>query len=179
VLNVDVFGHAAFLDCNPGAEYAMDRGSRIDAWARRHTPPVPEDGAGCRRIVTALGETDFCLPGNASDERICSGKPSLRRKGDPAVPHGLGPHQTRKIDGKIPGCYLIRAQLERNTGWFGNAHPTRQLLTKFETLSPRIAGRTEGWEPQAPATARRSRPDARASASASSTEASASSTEHQ
>jgi hypothetical protein len=124
-----------------------------------HTPQT-EDDAERQRIVTALGEAGFCLPGSVSDERTRCGKASCRCKGDPAVLHGPYHHWTRKIDGKTVGRYLTDEQLERYAGWFANARQTRQLLTELETLSLRIAERTEGWEPQAPPRGRRPRTSA-------------------
>jgi len=131
-----------------------------------HAPrPESEDDAERRRIVTALGEAGFCLPGSVTDERTRCGKTNCRCKADPPVLHGPYHHWTRKIDGKTAGRYLTDEQLERYAGWFTNARRTRQLLTELETLSLRIAERSEGWEPQAPPTGRRARSETRPSAS--------------
>jgi len=129
------------------------------------SPPEPKDDAERRRIVTALGEAGFCLPGSVSDERTRCGKAGCRCKADPPVLHGPYHHWTRKIDNKTVGRYLTDEQLERYAGWFANARRTRQLLTELETLSLRIAERAEGWEPQAPPTGRRPRTGVRPSPS--------------
>lgn len=125
----------------------------------------PEEIAERRRIVAALGEAGFCLPGSVTDERTRCGKENCRCKADPPFLHGPYHHWTRKIDGRTVGRYLTDEQLERYAGWFENARRTRQLLTEFETLSLRIAERTEGWDPQAPPTGHRPRRSARAGAS--------------
>ncbi len=131
-----------------------------------HAPrPEPEDDAERRRIVSALGEAGFCLPGSVTDESTRCGKANCRCKADPPVLHGPYHHWTRKIDGKTVGRYLTDDQLERYTGWFANARRTRQLLTELETLSLRTAERAEGWEPQAPPTGHRPRTGTAASAS--------------
>lgn len=131
-----------------------------------HAPRTPsEHDAERQRIVRALGEVGFCLPGSVTDESTRCGKANCRCKADPPVLHGPYHHWTRKIDGKTVGRYLTDDQLERYAAWFTNARLARQLLTELETLSLRIAERTEGWEPQAPPTGRRPRTGTRPPAS--------------
>lgn len=126
--------------------------------------PQPDEEAEHRRIVKALGEAGFCLPGSVSDERTRCGKATCRCKADPPVLHGPYHHWTRKINGRTVGRYLTDEQLERYAAWFADARRARQLLTDLEALSLRIAERTEGWEPQAPPTGYRPRSGSRPSA---------------
>jgi hypothetical protein len=131
-----------------------------------HATRTPsEHDAERQRIVRALGEVGFCLPGSVTDESTRCGKANCRCKADPPVLHGPYHHWTRKIDGRTVGRYLTDDQLERYAAWFTNARLARQLLAELETLSLRIAERTEGWEPQAPPTGRRPRTGARPPAS--------------
>ena len=58
--------------------------------------------------------------------------------------HGPYHHWTRKIDAKTVGRYLSDEQLERYSGWFEEARRLRGLFGELETLSLRIAERTEG-----------------------------------
>lgn len=115
------------------------------------------EDAELRRIAKALGEIGLCLPGSISDERTRCGKPNCRCKSDPPVLHGPYHHWTRKIDGRTVGRYLSDEQFERYEDWFVNAKRIRDLLTELETLSLRVAERTEGWDAQSPPTGHRLR----------------------
>lgn len=90
-------------------------------------------------------------------DRHLAGKARCRCKSDPPVLHGPYHHWTRKIDAKTVGRYLSDEQLERYSGWFEEARRLRGLFGELETLSLRIAERTEGWDPQAPPTGYRRR----------------------
>lgn len=125
----------------------MDEGAR----------PLAREEAERRRIVTALADAGFCLPGSVNDERTRCGKPGCRCKADPPMLHGPYHHWTRKIEGKTVGRYLSEEQLARYGGWFEQARQLRGLIGELETLSLRVAERTEGWEPQAPPTGHRPR----------------------
>jgi hypothetical protein len=117
----------------------------------------PDDSAEHQRILAALGELGFCLPGSVAEERTRCGKPGCRCKADPPVLHGPYYHWTRKIDGKTVGRYLSNEQLARYEPWFANARQARDLFTELEALSLAIAERGEGWDPQAPPTGHRRR----------------------
>jgi hypothetical protein len=124
----------------------------------RGPEPNAAEEAERRRIVAALSDAGFCLPGSIGDERTRCGKPRCRCKSDPPMLHGPYHHWTRKIDAKTVGRYLSDEQLERYSGWFEEARRLRDLFGELETLSLRIAERTEGWDPQAPPTGHRRRP---------------------
>ncbi|MGH9656537.1 MAG: DUF6788 family protein [Bryobacteraceae bacterium] len=120
--------------------------------------PLRSEEAERRRIVSALTQAGFCLPGSVNDERTRCGKPGCRCKADPPVLHGPYHHWTRKIDGKTVGRYLSDEQLERYGEWFDQARRLRELFNQLETLSLRIAERAEGWDPQSPPMGHRPRP---------------------
>ena len=118
---------------------------------------LPAEETERRRIAKALSEVGFCLPGSISDERTRCGKPNCRCKSDPPELHGPYHHWTRKIDAKTVGRYLSDEQFDRYGAWFEQAKRIRVLLAELETLSLRVAERTEGWDPQSPPTGHRPR----------------------
>lgn len=120
--------------------------------------PSAAEEAERRRIVAALADAGFCLPGTIGDERTRCGKAGCRCKADPPVLHGPYHHWTRKIDAKTVGRYLSEEQLDRYGSWFEEARRLRDLFGELETLSLRIAERVEGWDPQAPPAGHRRRP---------------------
>ena len=127
-----------------------------------HDAPQPARGEKREheRIVAALADTGFALPGNVVTRLLPCGKPGCRCKADPPQLHGPYHQWTRKIDGKTVTRWLSAEEADRYEPWFANARRLRQLLTELERLSLRLAERNEGWEPQPPPTGHRSRSSA-------------------
>jgi hypothetical protein len=117
---------------------------------RRGSEPAEE--AERRRIVAALGEIGYCLPGSIVERLMRCGRPGCACKADPPVLHGPYHQWSRKIDGKTVSRYLSEEQYASYRVWFENAKRARDLLTELEVLSLRVAERSEGWDPQAPPT---------------------------
>lgn len=130
--------------------------------APRHDPARPSRGEqrAHERIVAALADTGFAMPGTVMTRSLPCGKSGCRCKADPPQLHGPYHQWTRKIDGKTVTRWLSTEEAERYGPWFANARRLRELLTELEGLSLRIAERNEGWEPQQPPTGHRPRSSA-------------------
>lgn len=126
--------------------------------APMHDAPRPARGEQREheRIVAALADMGFALPGSVVTRSLPCGKSGCRCKADPPQLHGPYHQWTRKIDGKTVTRWLNAEETDRYEPWFANARRLRQLLTELEGLSLRIAERNEGWEPQQPPTGHRS-----------------------
>jgi len=117
-----------------------------------HPAPRPTEDDQRQRIVAALGQAGYALPGNVVTRQMRCGKPGCRCKADPPQLHGPYYQWTRKVGGKTITRWLSDEQLTRYEPWFTTARQVRELLTELEALSLRIAERAEGWDPQPPPT---------------------------
>jgi hypothetical protein len=98
-----------------------------------------------RRILDEIAQLGFCLPGSIVERTSRCGNPSCRCHSDPAHRHGPYRSWTRKVQGKTVTRRLNDDQLERYQPWFDNARRLRQLVAELESLSVRVAEKTEGW----------------------------------
>ena len=112
-------------------------------------PPVPDPDTrrAQQRILDALGDIDFALPGSVTERMMRCGSPRCTRcKTDPPELHGPYLQWSRKIGGKTTSKLLTPAQYERYQPWLDNARQLHALVTQLEALTIQHVYRTEGWD---------------------------------
>jgi len=109
-------------------------------------PTIPtEADAERRRIVTALGQLGFVLPGTISTRMARCGKRTCRCRGEPPQLHGPYIQWTRAVKGKTVTKTLSQAQLAAYQPWFDNNRQLRELTTDLQHLSLDTIRTLEGW----------------------------------
>jgi hypothetical protein len=109
-------------------------------------PAVPADAEReLRRIVTALGDLGFALPGSIMRRVLRCGKPGCRCADDPDYLHGPYIQWSRAVKGKTVTKALTNEQLARYQTWFDNGHRLRELSHELNELSLDTIRTIEGW----------------------------------
>jgi hypothetical protein len=98
-----------------------------------------------QRILDALAEVGFALPGSLVSRITACGKPGCRCQADPPVPHGPYRSWTRAVRGKTITRRITPDQEQRYQTWFDNHRRLRALVAELESLSTRAAEEAEGW----------------------------------
>ncbi len=101
--------------------------------------------AELRRIVAALGELGFALPGSVSRRMLRCGKSGCRCADDPNYLHGPYNQWSRAVKGKTVTKALSDEQLRRYQPWLDNGRQLRELTHQLHKLSLNTITRTEGW----------------------------------
>ncbi len=113
------------------------------------SPPVPDPASrrAQQRIISALGDIDYALPGSVTRRMMRCGSPRCARcKTDPPELHGPYLQWSRKVGGKTTSKLLTPEQLARYQPWLDNARQLHALVTELETLTLQLVYRTEGWD---------------------------------
>ena len=109
-------------------------------------PQIPtEVEAEHQRIVAALGQLGFVLPGTISTRMARCGKPTCRCRAEPPQLHGPYNQWTRAIKGKTVTKVLSETQLATYQPWFDNNRRLRELSTQLQQLSLNTIQTLEGW----------------------------------
>ncbi len=109
------------------------------------TPTPADQRAAQQRIVGALGQLGFALPGSITERMMRCGKQRCRCKHDPPQLHGPYLQWTRTVERKTVTKLLTGEQLERYQPWFDNARRLRALAAELETVSIDAISTAEGW----------------------------------
>jgi hypothetical protein len=108
--------------------------------------PIPQDTqATQQRIVSALGQLGFVLPGSITERMMRCGKRVCRCKTEPPQLHGPYNQWTRTVGGKTVTKLLTAEQLERYQPWFDNTRRLRELTDQLHTVSLAAITAAEGW----------------------------------
>ncbi len=97
------------------------------------------------RILDALADVGFALPGSLVSRTTACGKPGCRCQADPPVLHGPYRSWTRAVRGKTITRRITPDQEQRYQTWFDNHRRLRELVAELEALSIRAAEEAEGW----------------------------------
>jgi len=89
-----------------------------------------------RRLVSALGEIGFALPGSLTVRAYRCGKQRCRCRGEPPQLHGPYAFWTRKVDGKTVTRMLSAEEVADYQPLFDNARKLRELMSELLELSP-------------------------------------------
>ncbi len=98
-----------------------------------------------RRLVAALEQSDFALPGSVVVRNMRCGKPGCRCRAEPPKLHGPYISWTRSVGGKTVTRYLTEEQYERYRSSFEGARRLHDLLDELEAASLRVVESAEGW----------------------------------
>lgn len=113
------------------------------------SPNVPEQvEAERQRIVAALGQIGFVLPGTISTRLARCGKQTCRCRREPPQLHGPYIQWTRAVKGKTVTKVFSEAQLATYQPWFDNNRQLRELSTQLQQLSLDTIRSVEGWGPE-------------------------------
>jgi hypothetical protein len=88
-----------------------------------------------RRLVSALGEIGFALPGSLTVRAYRCGKQRCRCRGEPPQLHGPYAFWTRKVDGKTVTRMLSAEEVADYQPLFDNARRLRELMSELFELS--------------------------------------------
>ena len=88
-----------------------------------------------RRLVSALGEIGFALPGSLTVRAYRCGKQRCRCRGEPPQLHGPYAFWTRKVDGKTVTRMLSAEEVADYQPLFDNARRLRELMSELLELS--------------------------------------------
>lgn len=102
---------------------------------RAPSRPTKAQQAARERIVKALGETGFVLPGTLIVEAQRCGKTNCRCHSDPPTLHGPYARWTRKLDNKTVTRNLSEEELEAYRPYFENAKRVRALVIELQELT--------------------------------------------
>jgi len=111
------------------------RGIRVDRAAR----------AKQARVVQAISELGFPLPGSVEVRRTRCGKANCRCKADSPQLHGPYIVWTRKVEGKTVTRVLTPEQLEDYRPLMDNAKRLRDLVTQLQDLTLEVLDSDDRW----------------------------------
>lgn len=97
------------------------------------------------RIVKALGELGFALPGSIEVRRTRCGKANCRCRADPPQLHGPYIVWTRKREGKTVTRVLTPEQLEDYRPLLDNAKQLRDLVAQLQDLTLEVLDSDDRW----------------------------------
>lgn len=110
------------------------------------SPNIPtEVEAERQRIVDALGQIGFVLPGTISTRMARCGKRTCRCRAEPPQLHGPYIQWTRAVKGKTVTKILTEQQLATYQPWFDNNRRLRDLSSQLQRLSLDTIRTIEGW----------------------------------
>ena len=107
---------------------------------------IPEEAERERqRIVRALSELGFALPGSITERMQRCGKKHCACWADPPHLHGPYLQWSRAVNGKTVTKVLTPEQLRRYQPWFDNGRCLRELAHELNDLSLTTIQTLEGW----------------------------------
>jgi hypothetical protein len=98
-----------------------------------------------RRIVRALSELGFALPGSITERMQRCGKKHCACWADPPHLHGPYLQWSRAVNAKTVTKVLTPEQLRRYQPWFDNGKRLRELAHELNELSLTTIRTLEGW----------------------------------
>lgn len=111
-----------------------------------HAAAIPEAAERERqRIVRALSELGFALPGSITERLQRCGKQHCACKADPPQLHGPYLQWSRAVKGKTVTKVLTPEQLRRYQPWFDNGRRLRELAHELNELSLTTIRTLERW----------------------------------
>jgi len=107
---------------------------------------IPEEAERERqRIVRALSELGFALPGSITERLQRCGKQHCACKADPPQLHGPYLQWSRAVHGKTVTKILTPEQLRRYQPWLDNGRRLRELAHELNELSLTTIRTLEKW----------------------------------
>jgi len=97
------------------------------------------------RIVEALGQLGFVLPGTITRRMARCGKRTCRCRSEPPQLHGPYIQWTRAVKGKTVTKTLSETQLAAYQPWFDDNRRLRELTSQLQDLSLDTIRHLEGW----------------------------------
>jgi len=111
-----------------------------------HAASIPKEVERERqRIVRALSELGFALPGSITQRMQRCGKKHCACKADPPQLHGPYLQWSRAVRGKTVTQVLTPEQLRRYQPWFDNGRRLRELAHELNELSLTTIRTLERW----------------------------------
>lgn len=98
-----------------------------------------------QRILDAIAEIDFVIPGSVTRRNPRCGKANCRCHDDPPRLHGPYISWTRKVNNKTVTRLLTEEQLADYQAWFDNARKLKTLIAQLEALTLDVIDNDERW----------------------------------
>ena len=98
-----------------------------------------------QRILDAIAEIDFVIPGSVTRRNPRCGKANCRCHDDPPQLHGPYISWTRKVNNKTVTRLLTEEQLADYQAWFDNARKLKTLIAQLEALTLDVIDNDKRW----------------------------------